>query len=302
MKKHLLLFIFFVCSITNAQIKATITSSENNSPIPYVNIWIENENIGATSDTNGLFEITANTTDKNIVFSALGFETLTISANEIKDNVTLINSTEELDEVLLIKRKNEKGLTVGEFNKKHVNFYFSCGETPWITARYFPYKDEYTKTPFLQKLEFITSTHFEPKNGKVNIRLYEVNEHGFPGNYLYDENIIVNIEKGRNNKIAVALFNDLDITFPKNGVFIAIEWLIIEDNYYETKIKFKGQKKKSIMKGYNPSIGTVPFDSNTYSFIYRLGKWEKIWQNKHTTMKRYKGKYNTLAMKLHLSN
>ena len=178
MKKHLLLFILFICSITNAQIKATIIAANDNTPIPYVNIWIENENIGATSDANGLFEITADTTDKNIVFSALGYETLTIPANEIKDNVILINSAEELDEVLLIKRKNEHTLTVGEFNKKKVNFYFSCGTTPWITARYFPYKDEYSKTSFLQKLEFITTTHFEPKKGKVNIRLYEVDENG----------------------------------------------------------------------------------------------------------------------------
>ena len=81
----------------------------------------------------------------------------------------------------------------------------------------------------------------------------------YPGDYIYDENIIVDVKKGRNNNIAIANFEDLDITFPKNGVFIAVEWLIIDDNYYETKMKFNGQKKKRLMKGYNPSIGASTF-------------------------------------------
>lgn len=300
MKKYLLFFFLFIFSITNAQVKACIINSNDKSPVPYVNIWIENENIGTTSNTDGIFEITEDTTNKNIIFSALSYETLTIPANEIKDFVTLVNNVEELDEVLLIKRKKNESITIGEFKKKKVNSYFSCGITPWITARYFPYKDEYTKTPYLNQLEFITSTFFDKKKGKVNIRLYNVSEDGFPGDYLSEENIIVNIEKGK--KITTVKFNVLDIIFPKSGLFIAVEWLIIDDNYYETEMSVKGKIKKQLRKGYNPSIGTVPFESNEFSFIYRQGKWEKVWLNKFTGMKAYKNKYQTLAMKLHLSN
>jgi len=299
MKKHLQLFILFICSITNAQIKATITSSNDNTPIPYVNIWIENENVGATSNTDGFFEITADTTNKNIVFSALGFETLTIPVNEIKDKVILINSAEELDEVLLLKRKNKESLTIGEFKKRKVNSYYACGTTPWIFARYFPYYETYSKTPFLKHLDFITNTHYLQKKGKVNIRLYEVGENGYPGDYLFDENIIIDVDKGTN--ITTVNFNNLDIIFPKNGFFIAIEWLVIKDNYYEREIEITGKKEKYLMKGYNPSVGVIPMKTDEYSFLFKQGKWKKAWKNKGS-LKRYKDKYSTLAMKLHLSN
>jgi len=304
MKKHLLFFILFICSITNAQIKATITESSNNSPIPYVNIWIENENIGATSNMSGLFEITTDTTNKNIVFSALGFETLIIPASEIKDNVTLVNSAEELDEILLTKRKNDKTTVIGKFKKGKVNHYMvGSNIAPWIIARYFPYKEEYEETPFLKQLEFVSSTRFhksESKKGTVNIRLYHVNNNGYPGNPLYEENIITPYDHGK--KIIKYDFSKLNIKIPKKGVFIGIEWLLTPENYFEINTKTEGEKGLKKWHGYNPSIGTIGMDTDEYSFVLKRGEWQKIWQNKHTTMKRYKGKYNTPAMKLHLSN
>ena len=303
MKKHLLLFIFFICCNTNAQIKATIIAKIDSTPIPYVNIWIENENIGATSNADGVFEITTDTTDKNIVFSALGYQTLTIPVNEIKDNVTLINSAEELDEVVLIKRKNELTKIVGYFKKKDVKNNFASGVTPWIVARYFPYKEEYAKTPFLKELGFITNTRFrksKAKIGKVNLRFYSVDKNGFPGDYLHDENILVSFKRGK--QITIADLSDFNILIPKDGFFVAIEWLIVEDNYYEFEASITNSKKKTIIKGYNPSIGTIGMNTNEYSFIYRLGKWSNVWKNIYSTHKEYKDKYLTVAMKLHLSN
>ena len=75
-------FIFFLLITLplSAQIKGNVVD-ENNNPIPYVNIWVENENIGTTSKEDGTFTINANE-DKKLVFSALGYENKTVSLSE----------------------------------------------------------------------------------------------------------------------------------------------------------------------------------------------------------------------------
>ena len=65
---------FIVISYSlSAQIKGVVVD-ENNKPIPYVNIWIENENIGTTSEEDGSFNLDIKNQDKNLIFSAIGFE------------------------------------------------------------------------------------------------------------------------------------------------------------------------------------------------------------------------------------
>ena len=56
--KKIVPFILISFSLS-AQIKGVVVD-ENNKPIPYVNIWIENENIGSTSEDDGSFKIDYN--------------------------------------------------------------------------------------------------------------------------------------------------------------------------------------------------------------------------------------------------
>lgn len=58
-----------------------IIDSKTKEKIPYVNIWVENENIGTTSNEKGEFELKINNT-KIILFSAIGFETRKISSDQ----------------------------------------------------------------------------------------------------------------------------------------------------------------------------------------------------------------------------
>jgi CarboxypepD_reg-like domain len=53
-KSHFLVLVFLCCSL-QAQIKGVVEDSLTGKPIPYVNIWVENENIGTTSEENGTF-------------------------------------------------------------------------------------------------------------------------------------------------------------------------------------------------------------------------------------------------------
>jgi len=63
-----LCFLFILCNFSiSAQIKGVVVD-ENNQPIPYVNIWVENENIGTTTEIDGTFKITNKEENKNLVF------------------------------------------------------------------------------------------------------------------------------------------------------------------------------------------------------------------------------------------
>ena len=73
MKKYTLLLLLLGTFIYS-QIKE-IVLNESNKPIPYINIWVENENIGTTLNEGGSFNIDAKT-DKVLVCSAIGFESL----------------------------------------------------------------------------------------------------------------------------------------------------------------------------------------------------------------------------------
>jgi CRISPR/Cas system-associated exonuclease Cas4 (RecB family) len=297
MKKLLAIIFLLISNLCFSQLKSVIIDSETKEKIPYVNIWVENENIGTTSNEKGEFKLEIDS-PKIILFSAIGFETKKISSDLIKNILELKPQTTELDEVIISSKKLSKEFTIGEFKKSKINSYFSCGIKPWIVARLFKYQDEFDETPFLKKITIVTKS--DVKNSKFNIRLYGVNQNGEPENYIYNQNIIGIAKKGK--KLTEIDVSKLNIEFPEKGFFIAIEWLIIEGNKYEYKYTMKGSRKKLKDISYEPSIGIVPAETNENSFRYNQGKMIRIWKNNNETMKRYRNKYNMLAIELTLTN
>ena len=296
MKKLLAITFLLISNLCFSQLKSVIINSETKEKIPYVNIWVENENIGTTSNEKGEFKLEINST-KTILFSAIGFETKKISSDLINNILELKPIVTELDEIIISKKLNQK-LIIGKFKKSKINNYFGCGIKPWITARFFKYTEEYERTPFLEKIRILTRS--DVKNSKFNIRLYGINEKGEPENYIYNENIIGIAKKGK--RITEIDVSKLDIEFPEKGFFIAIEWLIIENNKYEFKYTMESSRKKFEGISYEPGIGTVPAETDENSWTFRQGKWNKIWKNNGGSLKKYKDKYSLLAIELTLTN
>jgi hypothetical protein len=108
-----------------------IVLDESNKPIPYVNIWVENENLGTTSEENGLFSINVEDQNKVLVFSALGFETKKVKVFKA-EKVVLKQIAFQLSEVVINKSKKEITRFIGD-SKKQVLFIFQeehLGFTP----------------------------------------------------------------------------------------------------------------------------------------------------------------------------
>ena len=305
--KNRLLIVLALLLSTNlafGQISGVVVNSETKEPIPYVNIWVEDANIGATSNLSGEFSLPKIAIDQILIFSSIGFETkrLELDSKTIQKQVELDPKITELEEVVVLPNQGVLQQVIGSFKKSTIYQSFGCSEKPWIVARFFPYSEHYHQTNFLKSIKFLTKS--DVQDAKFNVRLYTVNEQGEPGNYLFDKNIFGIAKKG--SKITIVNLSTMQIEFPKSGFFIAIEWLIIEPNKYEFKYTMEGSKRKYDGISFEPSFGTIPSKTAENSWIYSKGKWRKVWKNEnqlnHTFSSNYDGKYDLIAIELTLSN
>ena len=253
-----------------AQTKGIVVD-QNNKPIPYVNIWVENENIGTTSEENGTFEI--NTTDKNkiLVFSAVGFETKKISM-DLSQKVEMKRLIYELNEVVIENPKFNNEIEIGD--SKNQNFHHWSGKTPDVLVKFFPFQKEYEKTKFIKNV--ILSSQSKIKNATFKIRVFYINENGFPDKDALNEDVVVSVKKGnRKNKIDISNFK---LKIPKEGIFIGFEWIIIESNKFNIKRNNKNLYPQNNDFRFEPcpSLNTAYKD---FVFEYRSGKWHKRSRN-----------------------
>lgn len=299
-KKFLLGVLFlFACNLSFSQLKSVIIDGMTKEKVPYVNIWVENENVGTTSNLEGEFTLNLDST-KIIVLSAIGFKRKRISSDSIKSVLELESFISELEEIVVTPKKETKSLVIGEFDESIINYYYTTYGKPWIIAKYFEYKEDYSTNRYLNKIRVLTNSNID--DAKFNIRLYSINEEGMPQDYIYNERIIGIAKKGKT--MTEIDISDLGLKFPMNGFFVAIEWLIIEENEYKFKYKKKGEKKKVASSFFEPRIGTVLAETDENNWKLDQGKWTKFRKykgggNKYTN---FKGMYSLPAIELTLTN
>ena len=301
MKKILFaLNLVLISSLGFSQITGIIKDSETEKPIPYVNIWIADEGIGTTSNINGEFSLSNPKTSKTIVLSAIGYKSERIEYNLGLNIIELEPQIFNLPEVIVKSKKRNKILKIGKFRRGQISIWYGGSLSPFILARFFPYDEKYNKTPFLKSIKLLTKSYID--NAKYNIRLYSVNKKGEPEGYIYQKNILVKAKK-RKSYIVINL-EDYNIPFPKKGFFVAVEWLVIDENKSIREVKTsKISKKTKIHTSVNPFVATIPAETNKNSYFFIKGNWRKKNKDRfENTAKRYKNKYLLLAAELTLTN
>ncbi|WP_298397534.1 carboxypeptidase-like regulatory domain-containing protein [Flavobacterium sp.] len=294
--------LLLLSQFTFTQIKGVVVD-ENNKPISYVNIWIENENSGTTSEQDGSFTLDIKNQDKNLIFSAIGYKK---ALTPFKEKIVLEKEVYQLDEVLVSSLKQTQELEIGYYESN--GFRYSMGY--FIDAIYFkPLLDEREKYPFLKEIKFKTKS--KNKNAKVRIYLVEVNKDGSPSENLLSEELFLEVKKG-NSKNVIDL-SKFKISIPENGFFIVFEKLKIEQNKHFEEYYFKdknGKKKFSSGLSYQPEIPLVPIDEQIGWNKRINNKWEKsektTIQNPNSfenfLMKKYHNKYLVPSVNITLTN
>lgn len=300
-KTTLISVLFFISTFSFSQIEGIVLDSATKKPIPYVNIWLEDENNGTTSDKNGKFALNEAKFSRTIVLSAIGYEKKKVVYKEQFNTIKLVQQDIELSEVVIKKSKN-RTLKIGKFKKNRINYSYGSSNLPAILARYFPYNSIYKATPFLKTVRFNTKNYSRGKAvGIFKIVLYSVSKTGKPETTLLKKNIFAFAKRG--SRYTEANLEKYNIPFPEKGFFVAVEALIIDDNKYE--IEYKPSKTSLIKKkrnNYAPFFGMLPFDSDDFCYIYNQGKWRPIYKSKSRLTKKYHNKYPTLAVELTLTN
>ncbi|MFD2891760.1 carboxypeptidase-like regulatory domain-containing protein [Flavobacterium chuncheonense] len=297
MNKLLVILFFIISNVLFGQIKGVVFCKNSNAPIPYVNIWIENENIGTTSNNDGEFEI-VDSRGKFLILSCLGYETAKIDLENVPSKIFLNPTSFTLNEVTVTRGKDKKENILGAFNNSDVRVYSASDNVPQISARLFNFDSLCVKTPYLKALKL--QTYSMVKNAKFNIRFYSVGVEGQPDKLLYEKNIIGIAKKGiKSVKIDLS---DLNILFPDAGLFVGYEWLIIEENKHWISLQPKDSNEKIKKLLYEPRVGILPIPHNDNSWVYRSGKWQKSEKLSSQFSKPYSENYGLLAFEITLTD
>ncbi|MFZ4105195.1 carboxypeptidase-like regulatory domain-containing protein [Flavobacterium sp.] len=262
--KKIVLFLLISCSL-NAQIKGVVKDSITGKPIPYANIWVENENIGASTEENGEFVININS-NKNLIFSALGYQKKTLKASQAQE-VKLASKSYQLDDVVILKKKETKIIEIGK-SKNAIYQAFDNG--PRIDVKYFPYFIRYQKTKFIKQVTVETDSKIEAAT--VKIHFYSVDSNGFPGEELLTKDFVITVPNG----VVKNIFNvsDFNLRMPRKGLFVGFEKLIIEKNKSETTITNYNTNVTTTKKSYSPLV-LYNLEERDFLFTFSGGKWNK---------------------------
>jgi len=104
--KFLYILLSFCCLpyFTFSQISG-IVQDEKNEKLPYVNIYVENTSTGTTTNINGEYSLKLEPGSYTLVYQFIGYKThkesITITGKEINKNVTLVDESYAMPEVVI---------------------------------------------------------------------------------------------------------------------------------------------------------------------------------------------------------
>jgi hypothetical protein len=289
-----ILFFFITISLT-AQIRGVVKDSISSEPIPYVNIWVENETIGTTSETNGSFSLDIKE-EKVLVFSALGYEIKKASSKS--ELILLKPKVFELNEVVIEQPKFKNEIEIGtKLQKNSIRISDQVGN---IKGRYFPFQKEYKETKFIRKIKIFTKS--EITNSKFKLRILSVDINGFPDTDMINEDIIITVKKGKSENIIN--LEEYNFVFPERGIFVVFETLFLDENKRQYKSYNEFTKQKSQLNIYEPGLLCNLVDDEN-SFVFTMKGWFKFPKQPNGqkgSLKKFNNKVFEPAINLILTN
>lgn len=293
MKNYCFFLLLLVGWVTSAQVKGVVMDSISGLPVPYVSIAVLNENLWATSEENGEFNIDTSGKSKFLVFSALGFEGKTIAIVNAAQ-VRLKPATIALDEVLISRRRETRQKEIGRNGNQ---IYEAFENAPRIDLKFFPYLPDYQKTKYIKQVALVTDSKINDASFKLHF--YKADANGYPGEELTGRDFIVSVDKGQTKtKFNVSKLN---LLMPKEGIFIGFEKLLITANKVEKTVTDPVTKKTQTRITHQPMVLYENVDRD-FQFVFEDGQWTKKKSNQNPDGTSAKIRINEPAITLILTN
>lgn len=282
MKLNLYISIFILLISLNSfgdpiKIKGIIKSNSTGEPVRFVNIALVDANIGTTSDYDGYFELEINDSQlkSTLHLSCINYRNTLVEISKLDTRQVNIIAMEaltyDIPEVVVTSHAKKKAeITVNKLKKSGIKGYLASNNIPRIYARYFSFKTDYEQYSKITTLNMFFQSFQVNNKSKVRIRLFSCNtETNTPGNDLIQDDFIVIVKKGM-NKIDISKFN---VHIPPDGIFVGVEWLIIDENAYEHVWEKNGIKHSQI--NYGPILG-ANYYGESQTWLYWAGQWQKL--------------------------
>lgn len=285
-KFSLILFTFFLSFCINAQttkLTGKVIDSISGEPLPYVNIMLQNCEIGVTADINGNFEliITDTLITDTIVFSHVGYQTIKENFNNLSNVISLARQAYLLSGVTIINHsKKPKAKLVNRFKPNECSIRYSNlnnmkkwipnrSKEPTIEAISFEYKEEYGTNDKIKEV-WVYLTSFKD-SCTFRLRLLKSSTNVIPSTDLIYDPILVKVTNEKQlYKINIEKYN---IRLSEHTIFVGVELLIRPEN---SSIIINEGKSVTI---YSPFLNYFPTKEQKYHYwIYSQGKWSKITQ------------------------
>lgn len=189
--------------------------------LPYASV-IWGKSNGLVSDTSGYLKIIDKNNIDSLIITAIGFRRKVLSKenilNKSKLEITLESDIIELPEIIIAKYSVNKEFGASVVKKE--TSYFKNGICINLQSALLINGYNY---PAQGKSISVFITQESTTEVPYRLRLYEVGADSLPGKDLITENIIVGTYK--KNSWNTYSFDSSTIQLPKNGFFVAIEWL-----------------------------------------------------------------------------
>ena len=155
--------------------------------------------------------------------------------------------------MVILNKKETKQVEIGIIKN---STFQAFDNGPKVEAKFFPYEKSYSKTRFIKEVTIFTDSRID--NATIKLHFYKVNENGAPGEELLTKDYMVSLQKGViKHKFNLSI---LDLEFPKKGLFVAYEKLLIEQNKQGTK--------------HQPYV-LYNYVARDFFYTYAYGKWTK---------------------------
>ncbi|MDI1316282.1 hypothetical protein [Flavobacterium sp.] len=258
MKKVFFVFLF-ICSLSQAQSPIYLKDRSSNIPVSYANIWKEDK-MYATSDSLGVFKVDEKHLNSDFKISAIGYKTTYFRIKNTDKTIYLEPEVIQLYEVRVVKRTNKDIVKLGKAKRGTSSYAVQFDDKTGMCAKYFPNQ---SNKGFINKVKFCATS--SAKNRTVNLIFYSVRDNGEPDKILNTENNIIRLKKGTH----VLEVDVSDLDFPKEGLFVVVQHLLLEQNKNYAKPYY------SNAFFYEPSIAVDYSDRYRDTWYFKEGKWQK---------------------------
>lgn len=242
MRYALVLFLLLLETTCFAQLalKGTVLDSATKKPVPYSLITANSGKLGTIANEKGEFALTLPDSIKNnfLSVSCLGFDTVIVSISHFIISTTgtiyLRHKIVTMPEVSITSTDNTALCKAqwGASRKAGGNVFWSAG---WEMAIYI--SNPKGDSGIISKLKFYIQDRGVPET-PFRAKLYYVNPNDkSPGGIMIDQDFILHATTG--NQWATIDISAYNISIPKEGFFVSMEWLPCATANAYTEIIYK---------------------------------------------------------------